>query len=118
MTCKNSDLVNLLNHSVGLPRHDVCAQCDSCNLNNDLAVKLDTSAHCSRDADRIVWGTCCGEGASCSTVQPYFNDTNSQSLSANCSEPKLTSSNLTKPCQNFYNRRDTISIDVTDKKIK
>ena len=71
MTSKNSDLVNLLNYSVGLPRHDVHVQCDSCSLNNDLVVELDTSAHCSRDADCVVCETCCDEGASCSAVHLY-----------------------------------------------
>ena len=117
MTSKNSDLVNLLNHSVGLPRHDVHVQCDSCSLNNDLVVELDTSAHCSRDADCVVCETCCDECASCSAVQPCFNDAYSQSLSPNCPERKLTSSNLTKGCKNVYNRQDTISNDVTDKDI-
>ena len=36
--------------------------------NNDLAIKLDTSAHRSRDADCVVWVTCCDEAAALYTL--------------------------------------------------
>ena len=117
MTAKDLNLAKHLNHFVDQLRHDVRVRRDLYSLNNDHAVG--PSAACSRDTDCVVRGTCCANGASCSsTVQPGFNDANFQSQSANCPTLKATNSNLTVDSQSLHVRLDTSDTDITDKKIK
>ena len=90
---------------------------DLCRLSNDHAAG--PSAACTRDTDCVVRGTCCDNGARCSsTVQPglqTFIDANFQSQGANCPTRKATSSNLTVNSQSLHVRLATSGTDKTDK---